>query len=350
MKEEIEIKDLITRIFDKVKIEQERGNATFEIIKWDYKSIYIDKLVSLYKILETEKEKKYFIWFLLEGLISDYYEYEKKVFVWVSHICFFTLTFLWYSKIATEVLQESFEESPWFKAIMVICGFLTEETNIFRKEDLDSLIPFLQNIKNSNIFYNKTWSHGFERYIKELINGAIWKIIDIRFNDFDKIILHHDIEIETDKKQVQEYLKRFWFEEKYERLLNSIDKLLQNQDISEEDFVWWVIWSFRQFYDDFYIDLATKISKLNWLDTFPKNISKEKTSSFWHALHYIWQEFNVSKDEEKLLMGYYWVSNWQWAHRLLSNKKYFRLTRNIWIEICLFLLSKLEDYTKSEEK
>jgi len=33
MKEEIEIKDLITRIFDKVKIEQERGNATFEIIK-----------------------------------------------------------------------------------------------------------------------------------------------------------------------------------------------------------------------------------------------------------------------------------------------------------------------------
>ena len=173
------------------------------------------------------------------------------------------------------------------------------------------------------------------------------QIIDIRYEKLIKRLDWIDVEINSDKIKVKEYLKDFWFDEKYNITLNKIDKFIVNEEYDDTITPGGVIWIFREFFHDFYIDLARKIAELNLVDSVPKHEICKK--DICHATKYIQKEFNLSDDDTKLLWAYLWITNWEGAHKLISEKKYFRLTRNIGIEIALLMLSKLEDYTIKKE-
>lgn len=323
--------DILTIIFQKQKKDLLDGKIIYYIDNNDIIYEYATDIVNVYMNIDNIIEKEALLDVILL-LISDTEDkIENWNFIWIIWLSFFALCKLWFFDEAMRLLKVSKNQ---FSIIKPIGDIIDTNNTYFDSNELGVIVDKLKEI---NSYFEKVWYNEYSNETEIIIN----KIIDLRYLNLKKQLNHFNQEINTDKKQVIEYLKKFWFEEKYDKTLNVLDKFLWN-DTDESIIPWWAIWTLREFFKDFYIDLAKKISNINWLDETPKN--EKSTEEIWHAVNYIWKEFNLSWDEKKLLWVYKDITNNIWSHSMLSEKKYLRLTRNIWIEICLFMLTKFEDY------
>lgn len=253
----------------------------------------------------------------------------------VTAVIFFWLCKIWLTSDAIYFLCDN-DNNSIATVLEILYLILEADINYFSSDDL-----WIIQLKIKSLW---DWFGVDFNVLKEEIDD---KITELRFKEIRQTIQSNNIEINNDKKQVIELLKNFWFEEKYNITLNKIDKFIANEDYNETVIPGWVIWIFREFFNDFYIDLATKIAKLNLEESIPTH--KDCKTLICYAVKYIQQEFELWEDDTKLLWSYLWITNWEGSHKLVSEKKYFRLTRNIWIEIALLMLSKFEDYKKKFE-
>lgn len=310
------IEEDIRIVFDKdIDIEK-----PYEINDWVFEYKNAELLIAYYSKLETVEEKDAFFKVIHNWLNS----------VGLPRITFVILASLWKYDL---LFKDSFYRYSK-ELLRLIYSILDNWIQLVPVWELWNLKEMVLSI---NLPDDRSYSH-YNILRRKVVN----KIVDLRFQNFAKTIKWIDFEILWDQKQVVEYLKDFWFEEKYNITLNKLDKYFLN-DWSEDKLIpWWAIWTLREFFKEFYIDIAKKVALYNWLESVPEN--EIWSTEIWYARLYLKQEFWLSSDEHKLLNAYKDICNNSWSHALLSEKKYLRLARNMWIEISLFLLEKYWDY------
>ncbi len=320
-----EIREEISAVFDKEKLDLERGK-TWTIIDGIVKYKNWDLLVAYFQGL-WEEDKNIFCEIIIE-----------KIDGMLSSLCFYILICLWYIK---EALDASYSiGNNNYTLLVFLYELFANKIYRFNSQQLWILKSFIDTMRRGG--------GNFEilGYRLDDIQKSLYElIIELRYEHFEKSIQWINLEINSDKQQVQEYLKNFGFDTKYNITLNKLDQYIQSEQGEWEVVPWWVIGILREFFKSFYMDLAKKIATSNWLTEVPHHTSS--TTDIGHARHYIKEQFNLSSDEYKLLDSYKDITNNEGSHALLSEKKYLRLARNIGIEISLFMLEKLKDYIKN---
>lgn len=312
----------MSNIIDSIEIICDKINSEkFTNITNNKLEEYTSYLISIYQTLESESDKDTF----LNTLLKMIQNWKNS-----SFMSFVTLLKLGKVEIGIKSMRHNSISHYFLQEI-------EKYSDYFSSKDLWWILKIME----GRYFEHNTSANRKKQEICD-------RIKELRYNKLTAQLNYHTIEIDNDKKEVEKLLKEFWFDTKYNASLNKVDEYFWDEEWDDTVIPWWIIWVYRQFFDDFYMDIALKLAEINWLENIPEDISPKKTSKFWHALAYISREFWISEDEEHLLKWHYWVTNREWAHKLLSNKKYFRLVKNISIEIALFMLTKLDDYSNGK--
>lgn len=320
------IYDEVSPVFDKEEIDLHTDKTwTIKDGTVEYKNG--DLLVAYFQWLADEEDKETFC----EVMIGNT---DRAL----SSLCFYTLFRLGYT---TQALNKADKVNNQNYTLWIFLRELFRE-NIYwlDSQQMWILKSIISNMQETNAL--------FLGYRLSTARTSFYKVLTrLRFEHFERSIQGINLEINSDKKQVQEYLKNFWFDDKYNLTLNKLDQYIQSELWEGEVVPWWVIGILREFFKDFYMDLARKIAQSNWLSDIPLHPSS--TTDIGHARQYIKEQFNLSSDEHTLLDSYKDITNNAGSHALLSEKKYLRLARNIGIEISLFMLEKLNDYTNKQK-
>jgi hypothetical protein len=277
-------------------------------------------LIELFEKIKTEKKlKSFFIDFLKFKVTNELEKISTKDNKWlpigVSHLCFFTLVELGYKDDALN----SLEQRPSFvQGISIFLNWFIDD-NYFDSKQLKRISTF--NAFKDNLA------------IKD-------KILQKRFNILKQQTRNINIEINQDKKQVSEKIKHFGLNANYNRLLDCIDSFLFT-DIPEPVNAG-MINNLRTFMADLTKDIAHKIAEHE-----KEKIPITKESEMGNIRNYLKRKLDLTDNEDKFIDSFVDILHSKGGHSFMSEKEYFRLSRNIGIEIALFILSK---YGKKYQK
>lgn len=122
-------------------------------------------------------------------------------------------------------------------------------------------------------------------------------------------------------------------------MLNEIDKYIntENSDVLNAG----MIGNLRVFMNDIMIDIAEKIAR-DKNETIPKLAD----SKIGNSRLYLKKELQLSDNDHSFINSFINILHGEGGHSFLANKEYFRLARNIAIEIALLTLTKYERMPK----
>ncbi len=264
----------------------------------------------------------------------------------VSSLAFFFLLKIGRNEDLINILKE---KSNYIKKCRIglfhdIIIFLLFEPSYFDDSLLDTLktIPFGINHNYSEYMdsYNQYLSPT-KRYIgsdspfHNIKNRFYEQIVKLKYIKLKQEIFGISEELNLDKEMVIDTISKLGFPEEMNIFLREIDKTPES---SEWDSInSGMIGNLRSFYEELIRNIAKSI-KEKYGDEFPKNFSSE----MGNKRAYIKQHLELTDDDNKLITSYVGILHSKGGHAFLSEKKYYRLTKNIGIEIAYFLLSKLE--------
>mgnify|MGYP001277211493 CR=1 FL=1 len=272
-----------------------------------FKKAYIQYLQEK---LETSQEKTIS---LLMG--------ETNSYSGISQLCFYTLSKLGFIDEAISSLERRTENCGLI--ILILDAIFWENPLFFPKDALDKLLIYLKNIDVEGYPAYK----AKERVIKLIIESRVNYLV----NKIDKI----NFEINVDKKKLIEKIKYLEFDESYTYLLDKIDDYLisNNSDLINSG----MISNLRSFLEQLFKDVAKKI------EFYDKDkIPSEADSPMANIRIYLKRKLNLTDDENKFISKFISILNSEGGHSFTSEKEYFRLAKNIAIEISLFIMTKLE--------
>lgn len=170
------------------------------------------------------------------------------------------------------------------------------------------------------------------------------KLIDLSVEGLKNEIKSTNIEINQDKEEVKRIIKFFDFDDKYNEFLTEIDEHLNT---NSKSLTAGLINDFRNFFSDLIIDMAKKIASTE-NEEIPKYKSEEGKvlTPIGCARKYIKIKLELSDSDNDFIDSFIRILHKRGGHSFVANKSYFRLTRNIAIEIILLLLSKMTDKYK----
>ncbi|XDD53026.1 hypothetical protein AB3N62_11080 [Leptospira sp. WS4.C2] len=175
----------------------------------------------------------------------------------------------------------------------------------------------------SNTITSKELSQIFQRKASSLMTNHISKIVG-------KI----NIEINNDKLLLLELVQKNNLDIVF---VNFISQLNDNFENDSSYALSGMISNFRNFWEKFIIAIAEKISE----KTFAAIPTSEK-SKIGNCRLFIKKELNLSDNDNSLISRYIDILHSEGGHSFISTKEYFRLTKNIGIEILLLLASKFD--------
>jgi hypothetical protein len=306
------------------KEQKKKGNEYFStyFIK-DYPNS--EKLKNFYFYLDNEEDKECLIKSLQREIIdSEEDEIEKiqrspreKTFNGLSKLCFYTLLQLGFTDEALDSFIKRKKRCNGIFSILV--GVDLED--YFTIEQLTKL--------NSKV---NSWNP--ENPITK--NLLLERIKNSRLEKFEQKIKFRNIEINQDKKTLSEKIALLGFDKKYDTLLAEIDDFLNDE--THKSINSGMINNLRGFMCDLFIDIAKKIS-----ETKNEEIPKlPNHGEIGNARNYLKLNLKLSGKDDKFIDSFVDILHHEGGHAFLSEKEYFRLARNIAIEISLFVLSKYE--------
>lgn len=243
----------------------------------------------------------------------------------LSELCVFTLTKLGQTKKVINEINK-FNGSFYGFSFPNIIGHLLEEPyRNFSNEELDLL-------------YEKftTLTKIKSEHTKEVCQDVLNYLASAKYANLKKEVKSVNTEINIDKQIVKEKINYLGLDEKYSKLLDEIDKYMVT-DVSE--FVnSGMIGNLRVFTIDIIIDLARRISR-HKKEEIPKEDGQQVLAA---SRKYLENNLELGSDEERFINFFMRILHGEGGHSMTSEKEYFRLARNIAIEIALFLLSKFE--------
>ncbi len=171
-------------------------------------------------------------------------------------------------------------------------------------------------------------------------NAIIIKLIDQRFELLKNELKTINIEINQDKKELIEKFKYLEFDDKYNELLMDIDKYIYGD--APKIVNAGMIGNLRSFFESLVKDMALKISK-KFNEQIPRIEGRGEIGSI---RVYLKNKFGLSDNDDNFINSFVKILHGEGGHDFVSEKEYFRLARNIAIEIGLFLMSKYEKTIK----
>jgi hypothetical protein len=332
-----ELEEGLEIIFDKEKTDlQEHETFTTEEKKRDNEYFFTycikdypnsEKLKNFYFYLDSEEDKQSFMRILQKEIVdSDEDEIDNiqrslraKAFNGLSKLCFYTLLQLGFSNEALESFIKRKKRSNGIFAILI--GIDLE--GYFTIEQLTELISKINAWNPDNVV------------IKNLL---LQRIRNSRYEIFDQRIKFRNVEINQDKKAVSEKIALLGFDKKYNTLLAEIDDFLKDE--THKSINSGMINNLRGFMCDLFVDIAKKVSvtKNEGIPQLPNH------SEISNARNYLKQNLDLSEKDDKFIDSFINILHHEGGHSFLSEKEYFRLARNIAIEISLFVLSKYEKH------
>jgi hypothetical protein len=337
-----ELEEGLEIIFDKEETDlQEHDTFTKEEKKKEneYFSTYCikdypnsEKLKNFYFYLDNEEDKQVFIRILQKEIVdSEEDEIEKiqrvpreKAFNGLSKLCFYTLLQLGFTN---EALESFIKRKKRCNGIFTILLGIDLQS-YFTMEQLTKLFSKI-NAWNSEGVVGK--------------NLLLQRIRNSRYEIFDQRIKFRNIEINQDKKAVSEKIALLGFDKKYNILLAEIDDFLKDE--THKSINSGMINNLRGFMCDLFVDIASKVSEAKNED-IPK---LPKHSEIGNARNYLKQNLELSEKDNEFINSFINILHHEGGHSFLSEKEYFRLARNIAIEISLFVLSKYEKQGKRKQ-
>ncbi len=199
------------------------------------------------------------------------------------------------------------------------------EYDLFTFEELTKIKSYLDKINCLPSAPNHT-TNSVSR-----INKVFYKNLSLKLTEgFTK-------EINEDLGKVIDKIKYFKFPEVIIKALEKIEKIYWDTSKDEFDYSM-AIGELREYWSLLIKLIAENIKKIV-KDSFP---TTEKTEI---ANLRIYIKRNLQLDEENALINIFIeIVNNKGSHNLISPKEYFRLTKNINIEVTLLLLTKLENF------
>ena len=336
-----ELEDGLKIFFDKEETDLQKGNNTFTTEeKREGDNFYKTKLIidypnsenlkTLYSHLENKEDKQYFIKRLQKEItdsdedkdkVEKYQSYLQKPFNGLSKLSFYTLLQLGFTN---EALESLFKRKKRCNGLLTILNGIKLE-NYFTIQQLDEIIPKID-----------CWD-GYpvtKRILLERIKSS-------RFKKFVQKMKSENIEINQDKKTVSEKISNLGFDTKYNTLLAEIDDFLN--DNKHKIIPSAMISCLRTFMGDLIIDTANRIAKYN-KEEIPKMPDRQEIGN---ARSYLKQTLELTDKDDRFINSFIDILHAEGGHAFLSEQEYFRLSRNIAIEISLFVLSKYEKKFKS---
>lgn len=205
-----------------------------------------------------------------------------------------------------------------------IIQFMHFEPNYFNSD----LLKTLENLTSANILLVSP--------IKEKFQAAV---SSTKYSILNNELMELNEELNIDREKVIEYISKYRFPKEMQEFLLEIENL--------SEFAEWksinsgMIGNLRTFHEKLIENIAKQINSKTGID-YPT----DQQTLMGNYRNYIKQNLKLSSNDTKLIKSFTDILNEQGSHAFLSEKKYFNLTKNIGIEISLFLFSKLDEFLK----
>ncbi len=326
--EELELVDSIEAIIDKEELDQrriisvdgkQRTPWTLSTNQIDYP--HVELLIDIFSITENNPSLKDPFIRTLQNTIAT--EADPR-----TPLPFYALVKLNFTKQAITALDERRLyglSSDVFLAFLI--DLFKEENQYFTNLDLNEILKILSRLNISPVFVHLK---------DELMKSIIIK----RFENVELNIKRINVEINQDKKTVIKKIRYLGFEDKYAELLIEIDRYIYGDTPRIVNSG--MIGNLRAFLEGMIIDLSKKIS-IELQEEIPK--LKDK-SDLGNRRVYLKQKLDLSDHDHELIDAFVQILHDEGGHAFLSEKEYFRLSKNMVIEITLLLLSRYESLNK----
>ena len=167
------------------------------------------------------------------------------------------------------------------------------------------------------------------------------EIIKCRYQLLTWQVKKINVEINQDKKVVSQKISSLGFNKSYNQLLDEIDNFIYTQTSNVVNAG--MISNLRALMADLLKDVANRIAEKGG-ETIP---TIKGHGELGNVRGYLKTKLDLSSNDDKFIDSFVDILHSEGGHAFMSEKEYFRLARNIAIEIALFILSKYEKKFKS---
>jgi hypothetical protein len=319
----LELDNYLNIVFEKEESDIKKGLKTWSIEESDENILSYpnaDTIINLFSIIKSNGTlKSYFIDRLKKRIFdSDEIMYMRYggVPVGISPLCFYVLVEL---GLASEAITSLKRRHGGCEGFYSLIRYMMPK-NYF---DLAQLKEISTHIRTEHA------DSGPGRYLDSLI-------IESRFELLNRQIKKVNIEINQDKKVVSEKISMLGFDKSYNELLDGIDHFIyiETSKIVNAG----MISNLRTFMGNLLKDVANRIAEKQG----EKMPIIEGRGEMGNIRSYLKNKLELSDKDDKFIDSFVNILHSEGGHAFTSEKEYFRLARNIAIEIALFILSKYE--------
>lgn len=271
--------------------------------------------------------------------LKHYFSHPHLIPKQASYLAFETLIELKsfeeaFSSWLTETKKEKVFFSDEYKNILdIVSSKLQYEYHRFKETDLDSMSEAIYTILTSQkgepgtIIWGKC--HGILEQINEIRYIRLKGELEAGVNP----------EINADKDKVIEKINLFGFSVELGGALNKIDEYYWNTTSDKFD---WAMANglLREFLTRLLREISGKIHGKTG-DEITRGKDESEFTSF---KSYIKKHLPLGGNENKLIKALYGLTSSEGAHTIITEREYFRLCKNMIIELSLLLMSKLERF------
>ncbi|TGM61729.1 hypothetical protein [Leptospira vanthielii] len=180
----------------------------------------------------------------------------------------------------------------------------------------------------------KTLDKDFTLTSKEWCNIFKQKATNLMTKQITSIVGKYNIEINQDKLLLLDIVQK----NNFDRTLSEFISQLNENSIFESSYTLsGLISNFRNFWETFIIAVAEKISDKTLIP-----IDTSEKTKIANSRLYIKRELKLSDNDHALISRFVDILHSEGGHAFTSTKEYFRLTKNIGIEILLLIISKFD--------
>lgn len=324
-----ELRSSLEVVFEKEKQDLYNGHHTFTV--YDTKDGYTiryphaETLIQLYlTVRNNQRLRSYLVDALKTGIRNSDSSFfvTHGTYLEISSLCFYTLVNIGYVNEAIASLKK-------------------------RKKYCEGLFNLISQMLPMNYFDITQLKDISSKTIREMESTSEWvsseegrklnaNIVSLRYEILAKQVSKINVEINEDKKTVSEKIGYLGFNQNYNELLDGIDDFL-NAD-TEKFINAGMISNLRTFTADLLKDIAYKIAEKEQ----EKITMNDTRSEIGNIRRYLKRKLDLSDKDDKFVDSFVDILHAEGGHAFMSEKEYFRLARNIAIEITLFILSKYE--------
>lgn len=217
--------------------------------------------------------------------------------------------------------------------------FISMESSYF-----DSVLAKLQTIIKATSSFKEVTSGAGSKFTP-IHDRLSVKVNSLRYEKIKLGLTGINEEINIDKEQVIDLMTKYGFPPEMESFLLELDKIPESEDWSSINSG--MINSLRAFFESLIKNISAQIEQKTGgsylTDTNPKN------GEMGRKREYIRKYLKLSEKDDKFITAFVDILHKEGGHAFMSEKRYFVLSKNIGIELTLFLMSKLGSFLSDEQ-